>query len=387
MRSCALVLATVSLAFGSPNAESVPLRLDLPTATVGGTLLLPRDHRPSPCVVIVGGTLSQLRDGELERSGVPQRTALKRLAESLAIAGYGSFRYDQVGHGESRAKPAYNDLYSGDAKVLADIYKYLRSRSECTQLIAAGESAGAYIASLAARAGAEADAYLFLGGFCGKAEEIFSYNFGRLSDYVAANPEHAGWAKSAGLQRDLAFGRRWRDMFAAARAGKATFEVVDGSFQQTVKLARRREELDNPPDEMFAFIRKPALALAGTRDLNVAPHHAACAVAVMQRAGNLRSESVLIQGADHNFQIAPDDAVLAFRERYTFASFKRPYHPAVDHEVLEFLEEIANPGGHSHEITRAVPPSHDAAYSHAIQAPELDPKTFTSPERVQLAPA
>jgi len=379
-----LLLAPMWTVFGSPDAESVRLTLELKSASVGGTLLLPRANRPVPCVVIVGGTLSQLRDGELDRQGIPQRTALKRLAESLAGSGYGSFRYDQVGHGESRAKAGWTDLYESEARVLAEIYTYLRGRSECTQIIAAGESAGAYVASLAARAGAHADAYLFLGGFCGKAEEIFSYNFGRLAEYAAKDGEHTAWAKASHLERDLAFGRHWREMFAAARAGKGSFEVVDGAYRQTVNLARRREELDNPPDEMFAFIKNPALALAGTRDLNVAPYHAACAVAVMQRAGNLRSRALLIDGADHNFQIAPDDTDLAFRERYTFASFNRPYHPGLDHEVLEFLEELTPGRGHTHDKGHRAESGHTEA--RALQAPEVQPKTIVSPERAHLAP-
>lgn len=375
----------VPLAVASPNADSLSLSLSLPTATVGGTLLLPRAHRPVPCVVIVGGTLSHLRDGGLERPDVPARAALKRLAESLASGGYGSFRYDQVGHGESRAKPGWPDLYEGDAQVLAGIYAYLRGRPECSGIIAAGESAGAYIASLAARAGAHADAYLFLGGFCGKAEEIFSYNFGRLAEYAGKSPEHSAWAKASHLERDLAFGRRWREMFAAAREGRETFEVRDGAYHQTVKLARRTEELRSPPDEMFAYIQRPALALAGSRDLNVAPHHAACAVAIMQRAGNLHARAALVEGADHNFQIAAADADLAFRERYTFASFNRPYHPDLDREVLARLHEVAPVGGHQHGAASLTAHRHETD-SHALQAPELAPKSETSPERLHLAP-
>jgi hypothetical protein len=381
--SAVLLVAFVSPAFASPDAESKDVTLELRSATVGGTFLVPRANRPMPCVVLAGGTLSPLRDGQLDREGVPPRTALKRFAESLAGAGYASLRYDHVGHGASRPKGAWTDLYAGDARVLGEIYSWLRARPECTKIAAAGESAGAYVASLAARAGAHADAYVFLGGFCGKAEEIFSYNFGRLAEYVDATPEHAAWAKSAGLDRDLAFGRRWRELFDAVRAGKETFEVAGGGFRQTVNLARRREELDNPPDEMFAFIKSPALALAGSRDLNVAPHHAACAVAVMQRAGNLHTSAAIVEGADHSFQIAPDDPDLAFRERYTFASFLRPYHPELDRRVIEWLRDELPAGGHRHGDHHPAEVPHE---SRAVQHSEIDPKTASSPERFHLAP-
>jgi alpha-beta hydrolase superfamily lysophospholipase len=380
-----LLLILSAPAQASIDADSIPLSLELRSATIGGTLLLPRPSRPYPCVVIVGGTLSHTRDGSMERPGAPPRTALKRLAETLAGAGYGSFRYDQVGHGESRAKAAYSDLYGGDAEVLAGIYQYLRGRSECTRIIAAGESAGAYVASLAAREGQHADGYLFLGGFCGKAEEIFSYNYGRFADYVARNRQNAEWAAQQKLDRYIAHGRQWPERFDAARAGKETFDVGN----ETAKLARRREELQYPPDEMYAFIRSPALALAGSRDLNVAPHHAACAVATMQRAGNLQTRSVLIDGADHNFQIAPHDADEAFRERYTFASFLRPYHPQLDREVLAWLDEFFPAHGHHHEGDQPNPGmtrEQQSFYSRAVQHEESDPQTGISPPRVQLAP-
>jgi hypothetical protein len=235
-------------------------------------------------------------------------------------------------------------------------------------LIAIGESAGAYVACLAARTGAHADAYVFLGGFCGKAEEIFSYNHGRLARYVGSNPANAAWAELNQLQRYVAFGRHWGEMFAAAKARCASWDLVDGDFQETVPLARRTEELDLPPDEMFAHIERPAFAVAGSRDRNVPPHHAACAVAIMQRAGNLRAESRIIERADHSFQIAPDDDDSAIRERFTFASFRNTYHPELDRTVLSWL------GQHV-----PVPP-------RAVEAPELDPATADSPERLHLSP-
>jgi hypothetical protein len=126
---------------------------------------------------------------------------------------------------------------------------------------------------------------------------------------------------------------------------------------------------------MFAHIQEPALAVAGTRDLNVAPHHAAAAVAVMQRAGNLRSRSELIEGADHSFQTAAEEAGLAFRERYTFASFLRPYHPELDSEVLGWLREVA-----------PVDRDGDSGYRQAKHGVEIEARTPTSPERVRLAP-
>lgn len=385
---CGLVCLSEVALRASVNADSTAVQLDLRTARVGGTLLLPKDGKPYPCVVLVGGTLSQRRDGELERPGVPERKAMLRLAESLSITGFGSFRYDQVGHGESKAKAGYVDLYRGDAEVLRDIYAYLRGRKECTKVIAVGESAGAYVASLAARSGAHADGYVFLGGFCGKAEEIFSYNHGRLAEYVERSAGNAAWAKANGLERYVAYGRRWKEMFAAALAGKQTYEVMDGGFRETAQLARRKEELDDPPDAMFAYVRNPALAVAGSRDRNVPPEHGACAVEAMRKAGNKQVQSVVIAEADHNFQIAPADEDVAIRERFTFASFRRPYHPQLDREVLAWLEEFFPVHGHHHEPEGPVRNTEleKTLYSRAVQGSEEDKQTAVSPPRFHLAP-
>jgi len=129
------------------------LQLELPSAKVGGTLTVPHeDDPPFPCVLIIGGTLSQTRDGGLRTPGVPERTALKRLAEGLAGGGYASFRYDTVGFGSSKSKAGWKGLHSDDARVAGELMTYLRGRSECSRVIVAGESAGTYVASLAARA-------------------------------------------------------------------------------------------------------------------------------------------------------------------------------------------------------------------------------------------
>ncbi len=376
----------------SVTARSEQVTIATPLASVAGTMLLPLEGGRGPCVVLIGGTLSHTRDGEMVRDGAPKRTALKRFAEALLDAGYSSFRYDKVGYGTSNPSQEWSGSYADEARVAAEVIQYVRRRPECAQVAVAGESAGAYVASLAARDGARADAYLFLRGFCGQAEEIFEFNFGRLAEYVEGSRERREWALHSGLQRELALGQTWKDLFRAAREGKDTFEVVDGKFRLTVDLKRRKEEIALPPDEMFAHIKAPALALAGTRDLNVAPHHATCAAAVMQKTGNLRARSVLIDGADHNFQIAPDDQDRGYRERHTFASFNRPYHPGLDTEVLRWLGEVLPmEASHDHDHPHAHPHIESAAatstaYDHAVEGSEVEPKTPDSPERFHLAP-
>ena len=67
-----------------PSAEEV--EFSCPVAEVSGTLLTPGERVKVPCVVMLGGTMSHTRDGQLSRAGVPYRDALKRLKREQAAA-------------------------------------------------------------------------------------------------------------------------------------------------------------------------------------------------------------------------------------------------------------------------------------------------------------
>jgi quercetin dioxygenase-like cupin family protein len=149
-------------------------------------------------------------------------------------------------------------------------------------------------------------------------------------------------------------------------------------------LARRQEELRWPPDEMFRHIKAPALALAGEKDLNVPPRHAARVAEIMGQAGNMEAVSAVIPGADHSFQQAPADEDERYRERYSFASFRRPYEPRLYQEVLAWLRRtVPTPATGGAVAARTVPPGLN---ERARDRTEVDPKTENTPQRIQLAP-
>ncbi len=222
-RSSAVFFAMVATllatpAIGSAHDRSEDLVIDTSSAAVEGTLSMPGHGDPAttPCVVIAGGTLSQGRDGHLFLDGAPRRDALKRLAEALAAGGYASLRYDKVGFGASKPKESWKGRYADEARALATVIEYVRKEKGFRKVVVAGESAGAYLACLAAKAGALADAYVFLGGHCGPGEEIYAYNFGRLVENVEEYQENLIWA--AKLRRELALGRHYKAMFTAAES-------------------------------------------------------------------------------------------------------------------------------------------------------------------------
>jgi pimeloyl-ACP methyl ester carboxylesterase/quercetin dioxygenase-like cupin family protein len=345
--------------------------------------VVPHAHGKVPCVVLVPGSLSQTRDGGMSRAGVPSRDALKRLADVLAESGYASLRYDKPPHGKSKTTAKWTGRYADEAAVAAAAIRYARTRPEIGKVVAAGESAGAYAACLAAKDGTRADAYLFLGALCGPSEELYEYTFGGLVKYAASSPERRAWAEKH-HRHELALGRHSREMLKAAAAGKNTFEVVDGDYRARMDLARRQEELRWPPDEMFRHIKAPALALAGEKDLNVPPRHAARVAEIMGQAGNMEAVSAVIPGADHSFQQAPADEDERYRERYSFASFRRPYEPRLYQEVLAWLRRtVPTPATGGAVAARTVPPGLN---ERARDRTEVDPKTENTPQRIQLAP-
>ncbi len=392
------IIATPCVADDPPVSSE--LTIDTPLARIGASVLMPHTREKLPCVVIAGGTLSHDRDGRMFRTGTPKRDALLRLAQALEAGGYVSLRYDKVGYGASKPKDGWRGTYSQEAEVLAAVIVQARKDERFSKLIVAGESAGAYIACLAAKAGTQADAYLFLGGHCGPGEAIYAYNFGRLVEYVDKFSENRAWAKD--LRTELALGRHYKAMFQAAADGKTTFELIDGDFHQTLGLERRREELDLPPDEMFRHIKAPALALAGEHDLNVPPDHAAKAALIMRKAGNTAATAVTIRGADHSFQAAADSEAARMRERHTLESFRRPYNAEAYEAIVDWLRKTVPTPAHSHpEELRAIAQrgqlaprverdsrseSPTKAKTRATAAVEIDPKTENTPERIQLAP-
>lgn len=388
-----LALATLPAAAIGHDAIERQLRIETPLADVAGTLLVPHVHDSVPIVVLIGGTLSQDRDGRLLNKQAPPRDALRRWAEALQAGGYASFRYDKVGFGQSKPKTGWQGTYANEATIAAAIIEQFQQDGRFGKVIVAGESAGAYVACLAAKEGTQASGYLFFGAFCGRPEELYEYNFGRLAEYAASSPEHMMWAQDK-VRYELALGRHYRAMLAAAEAGDDEFSTDDGGFAFRISgLARRREELALRPDEMFRHVKSPVLALAGSLDRNVPPEHAAAAVRVMREAGHLAASHQILDGVDHSFQKAPTDEETQIRERYELTSFHRPYSPKAYRAALDWLYKNFPTSAEPHDeqiehiAARATPqPKTTSAAIRAADAAEIDPVSESTPRKVHLAP-
>lgn len=351
-----------------------PIRLDLPQGEIHGTELIPHIDDPMPCVVILGGTLSQDRDGRLFDPKAPPRDALRRLAEALQAGGYGSVRYDRVGYGRSRPRPKWTGSYTDEAAVAAGLIEAVRARRDFTKVIVLGESAGAYVACLAAKAGTQADGYVFLGALGGPAESLYEHSFGQLVAYAEASPANLAWA-NAKARYPLALGRHYRRMLEAAEGGANEYRTSDDGYSLVVGgLARRREELALPPNEMFKHLEAPVLALAGSADRNVPPEHAQQIAKFLKAAGNPDASSQLIDGVDHSFQKAAPTEDEQIRERFELTSFRRPYNAKAYHAILDWLyRRFPTPvEGHPEQVEQvAARPTARVAAEEA--SPQFDP--------------
>ncbi len=308
--------------------------------TLAGTLLLPHSDGQFPCVIIAGGTMSHTRDGALvnpERH-VPPRDALKRLAERLAAAGYASIRWDKRGYGGTPPGPRPTTYRDETADLMA-IISFTRQHPNIAQLVIAGESAGAYLACLAAKRGVLADAYIFLGALCSPIEDLFAYNYGRLLAYATQSEANRRWAQGTS-PFGLALGGHYQVMIEAALRGEETYTLKYSDQTRVMPLARWREELAEPPDEQFRYIVSPALILHGEQDMNVPLEHAARIEQTIKEAGNHNVGRIVIPHADHSFQVAAPDADTRMRERHSFESFNRSYNEDLYTVVKAWLRKV-----------------------------------------------
>ncbi len=334
----AAVLIRAADAHVPPPEESVTIRCGI--ADVSGSLLLPHVHGKVTCVLIVGGTLSDLRDGDFLRKGAPERDALKRIARKLRAAGYASFRYDKVGFGGSRPGSDWSGSYCDRSRIVNCLLEHLRADDRIDSVIVAGESSGAYVACLAAEGAPQADAYAFLGAFAGTSRELYEYNHVRMLELSKEENELGEWLRT-NAEAELAVAASLDAVFQAVRRGDASIPLEYNGFGFRYELDRRREEVEKPPLDMFAAIDRPVLLLQGERDLNVPPEHARRAARILREAGNSHVSLAMIPEADHNFQMAPDDEAFALRERFTLASFQRPWSGDLYAELTKWIGEVA----------------------------------------------
>lgn len=172
------------------------LGIEVDGARVAGSFLLPSVGGHFPCVIIAGGTMSHDRDGALidHPLQVPRRDALRKMAIRLGEGGYAVIRWDKRGYGRSGPCPPTSS-YTYEVEDLVAFLDFARRHPAISRVVIAGESAGAYVACLAAHRSHSADAYVFLGALYDDVAGLLRYNYVRLAEYAERSTANRRWAE------------------------------------------------------------------------------------------------------------------------------------------------------------------------------------------------
>lgn len=305
---------------------------------IGYSLLLPHGDGPHTCVLIVGGSLSHDRDGQIVKDGVGsgERFALKELAQKLLEGGYASLRFDRCGFGETCSRTERRGANDDDEAVLIALYRFLKEHPAIGKVILAGESAGGYFSCMAARDGIQADGYIFLGALCSDSPDMLRYNYERLYQFACQSEENMEWARKT-CPTWLTIGANMDAVIAGAERGVPCVHISFAGCSFNYYTARLAQEIRERPADLFRHIQSPTLVLQGALDMNVPPHDRIEIARILLENGNGDVTCQSIAQTDHSFQLAPLSERERIMERFNFHSFQNPYSPELYRAVLGWL--------------------------------------------------
>lgn len=325
------------------SEESILLKTE--NFHIGATLTFPGGTGKFPGAVLAGGSMSDLRDGEIvdiEYDG-PPRKAMQLLAHKLAENGYASIRWDKLGKGQSFFTKPYHSCIDDHVKALETVFNFFRMHPliDGKRVIIVGESAGAYYTCILAKKKIEPFAYVLLGALGSTIEELYEYNYGRTVQYANQSHQNKKWVEKV-APKSLALGLRFREIFEYAMKGNLYYNLKYNNFSWKIYLPVIREQLENPPLPLFDFLKKPVLIVQGDRDMNVPVTDAELIAERIKKTGNNKVKIKKIVGADHNLQKTPENYEKRLRERISLQCLLNPYEDKFYFGLIEWLNEICN---------------------------------------------
>lgn len=297
---------------------------------LAGEVVFPEVRGPHPGILLIGGTMSDTRDGDPAASlagAHPTHGMLRVIAERLAKVGVASLRWDKRGVGRSTG---------GDRSEQADVWTDVDDAHQALEMLCSlraidpkrvvvfGESAGAYFACLLAKLTPVPAGYVLQGALYDPIPEMMEFNYRRVRDYCARGHSEEEWVRRVAPQAFL-LGLHWDSLMEAAQEGDDVYEGGEGPTYLRMNLRRFKQELNFPPSEQFRFIKGPALVIQGDKDMNVHPDNCYKVARALREAGNNGTTLSVIPNTDHSMQLAADDEETRLRERISMASFARPY--------------------------------------------------------------
>ena len=319
-----------------PSETELEVLIPAGEAELAGMLALP-DAPPAPAVLLIGGTFSDLRDGDADprhRPDIPPHGMYRILSDGLVRAGLAVLRFDRRGSGASSGSRP--DRATEIADALAAWYWLDRSELVAGAGAMVGESAGAHVLCRVIAAGAEPSAVVLQGALHRPIGGLIEFNAARARAYWERGEAERAWMW-ANAHREYESAVTGEALVRAIADGRQMIRVEDerGTFERSL------EDLDfdirYPPGEQFHFVRCPCLVLHAAEDLNVPVEDAFETARTLWAAGNRDVELIVLPRADHSFQRTPDDEDERLRERMTMQSFLRPFHPRYPAVIVEYL--------------------------------------------------
>jgi hypothetical protein len=323
----------------------IDARISVRGAVLAGTLTRRSEAGPLPGVLLLGGTFSDLRDGDADprhRPDIPPHGMYRLLAESLTTAGFAVLRFDRRGCGESSGSRPDRATEVEDGLAA---WRWLAEETGTSSSIAiVGESAGAYVLCRMAAAGATPAAAVLQGALYRSIAGLIRFNAERARVWWERGPAERAWLWLT-ARREYESAALWPALAAALEAGDRSVAVNDERGRIEHDLTDLAFDIANPPAEQFRHLRCPTLVVHGADDLNVPVEDSLETIRALWDAGNRDVELRILARADHSMQQTPDDVDERLRERLSMASFRRPFHALYPSVLTDFLVRCLLPGG------------------------------------------
>ena len=285
-----------------------PVDLNLPDASLSGSLLMPKNSIGKvPVVLIIAGSGATDRNGN--STGLINANSYFLLANALGKAGIATLRYDKRAIGKSTSAKSEADTRFDDFVNDADaLIKQLKADLRFSKVIILGHSEGSLIGMVAAEK-EKANGFISVSGAGSKAEKI-------ITEQLKATPEiyTASVAKLDSLAKGL----------MVSDSGNLPL------FRRSVQPYLISWFKYNPQTELKK-LNIPVLIVQGTTDIQVS----------VADAQNLKKEKpdatlVLVEGMNHALKQAPADRAQNIK---TYSNPDLPIDAKLVDAVVSFVNQ------------------------------------------------
>lgn len=289
---------------------SSAIELKTTTGTIYGTLFSPTNVMGKiPVALIIAGSGPTDRDGN---NSMMQNNSLKMLAESLALNGIASLRYDKRGIGESKeAGKLETDLRFDDyIQDAIGWIKLLKQQSAYSKLIVIGHSEGSLIGMNAAK---NADGFISIAGAGFSADLILKTQLGAQAKQV----------------QDMCF-----PIIDSLKAGKLVAAINPGlnSLFRTSVQPYMISWFQHNPQEDIKQLKFPSLIIQGDNDLQISINDAK-----QLAASGPKCKLVILEKMNHVLKIVDSGERTA-----NIAAYSNPAMPIASALTTEIVQYIKN---------------------------------------------